>query len=97
VAAGVDETAHAGAIANLKVFYFGPDRAHDPRNLVARHDGIVGFAPVAANRVNVGMANTAIFYVDDDVVLRRVSARERKWPKRLFCGKSGNPLSWYHI
>src|SRR5690606_24616413 len=64
VAAGVDEAAHAHGVAHpvaVHALAHGGDVAHD---LVAGHQRILLRAPLAAHRVQVGVADAAVADVD---------------------------------
>ena len=66
--AGVDHAADAGEVADLQLADVPADGRDAPDDLVARHHGVDGAAPVVAGLVEVRMAHPAVQDVDGDVV-----------------------------
>ena len=83
LAAGVDETADADAIADLELRDLGADLGDDTGDLVTGHDGVVGLAPFGPDGVDVGVADTREMDVEGDIVRPDVAAVDRglgEWP-----------------
>ena len=83
--AGVDETAHADAVAHLVLGHVGADRGDDAGDFVAGHDGICGCAPLAAHGVDVGVADAREVDVEGDIVRPDVAALDGGFGQR--CGR----------
>jgi len=86
--AGVHETANSNLVAYFVTADLIADSRHDAGDLVPRNHGEYRFllilAPFVASLMNVGMADPAIFDVDNDVVLSRFSALELPRSERSF-------------
>ncbi len=81
--AGIDKAAHADMITDLESGDLGANGADDTGDFVARNDRVDGVLPFVADGMNVGMADTGIFDIDDDVVIIRLAAFEGERGKRL--------------
>src|SRR5580698_8702343 len=81
--AGVDKNAGANFVADLIFRNFASDRGDHTGNFMSRHHGenrfFLIFAPFVARLVNIGVADPAIFNVDDNIVLAWFAAFERIW------------------
>ena len=72
-AARVDHAADAHSVAD-SVFGDGPaDLLYDPRDLVARYEGELDPAPLAASGVDVGVADAGVGDIDKDVFRTEVT------------------------
>ncbi|MNR10547.1 hypothetical protein D3C85_1268040 [compost metagenome] len=76
MAAGVDHAADAGVVAHLELADVLADLGDPADDLMARHHGIHGIAPVPARLVQVGMADAAVEDFDQYVVVARFAAGE---------------------
>jgi len=96
-AAGVDEAAHAGKVADLEVFYMAAYAADTADDLMAGDHGEDGAAPFAADLVDIGVADAAVQDLDDYVVFAGFAAFEG--PGAEGCGRALRSVSfsWDHI
>lgn len=70
-AAGIDDHANAGQIADTELRDSTADRCHATDDLVAGDNRIHRLAPLTTSGVNVGVAHAAVIDVNDDIVRTR--------------------------
>lgn len=96
-AAGIDHAADAGQIAYFEFADFRTDAGDDADNFVAGNHGVERTAPFVAGLMNIGVADTAKFNVEQDVFGAGLAMFEVEWRGRGFCVLSGVTVSCNHI
>ena len=72
--ARVDEATDTGTVADLELGDVGTDLGDAADDLVAGHHGVIHRAPLAADGVDVGVADSGVLDLDADVVGAQVAA-----------------------
>ena len=83
LAARIHHAAHTDQIARLEAGDILADAAHAADDLVARHDGVGGAAPVVAGGVQVTVADAGVEDVDDDIVRPGIASLEAEGDQGL--------------
>ena len=83
LAARIHHAAHTDQIARLEAGDILADAAHAADDLVARHDGVGGAAPVVAGGVQVAVADAGVEDVDDDIVRPGIASLEAEGDQGL--------------
>ena len=83
LSARIHHAAHTDQIARLEAGDILADAAHAADDLVARHDGVGGAAPVVAGGVQVAVADTGVEDVDDDIVRPGIASLEAEGDQGL--------------
>jgi hypothetical protein len=95
--AGIDQTADAGKLADVKVLYLVAHRAHAPHDLVAGHAGIDSVFPFVTRGMEIGMADAAKEDVDLDIVRARFAPIKREGRERRAFGTSRICIYFAHF
>ena len=74
LATGVHQAAHAHAVAHFELGDLIAHSFHNAGDLMAHRQGEVGLAPLVADRVNIGVANTCSLDINDHIVFARIAA-----------------------
>ena len=80
--ARIHHAANADTFAHFKLLYFFPDGHHGAHNFMTRDTRIVSRSPLPTGRVNIGMANTTIFYLNHNIIGPRLATLELKRGQR---------------
>ena len=87
LAAGVDHAADADPVADGVLGHVGADLGDDAGDLVAGNQRVGLRAPVAADSVDVGVADAGVLDLDQDVVRADVAALDGGGDERLGRGR----------
>ncbi|HEX8897280.1 MAG TPA: hypothetical protein VF751_01165, partial [Chthoniobacterales bacterium] len=95
--ARIDHATDRGETAFAEFFHVAPDFDDAADDLVAGHARILGAAPLAARRMQIGMANAAKKNVDLDIARAGIAAIEGKRRERRGLGAGGVAFGRIHI
>ena len=71
VAAGIDKTTNSNVVTNFELADFVADRSDDACDFVSGNHREDAFSPFITNLMYVGVADTAVLDLDQDVVFTR--------------------------
>jgi hypothetical protein len=94
--AAVHHASHAHVITDGKRVHLGADGGHTPHYFMAGHLRVGDRAPLAADRMEVRMADPAEQDLDGHIARARGAAVERPWAEWPGGGKGGNAGSGSH-
>jgi hypothetical protein len=85
LAAGIDEAANTGEVADFKLSYIGTHFCNTSYDLVTGYHGIDGITPLIANLVEIRMTDTTIKYFKFHVIGTGVASFKAKRAE-VICG-----------